>query len=70
MEILVKFDDKEKEKIFNYAKSHSLTLEEVFKKALFEKIENEFEIYLAEKLYLDYMKKEKKNNVIFKNLDV
>ncbi|WP_064590359.1 DUF6290 family protein [Streptobacillus moniliformis] len=70
MEILVKFDDKEKEQILKYAKSHSLTLEEVFKRALFEKIENEFEIYLAEKLYLDFMKKEKKNSELFKNLDV
>ncbi|CAM3190785.1 DUF6290 domain-containing protein [Streptobacillus felis] len=67
MEIKIKLSEKEKEKILKYAKSHSLSIEEVTKKALFEKLENEYEIYLAEKIYFEYMKNEKNFCSISKN---
>ncbi len=40
----------------NYAKNHSITLEDAFKNALFEKIEDEYDAITAEKAYEDYLK--------------
>lgn len=34
-----------------YAKNHSMNLEDAFKNALFEKIEDEYDAILAEKAY-------------------
>ena len=40
----------------SYAKKHSLSLAEAFKKALFEKIEDEYDIAIMEKAYAEYQK--------------
>ena len=40
----------------NYAKNHSITLEDAFKNAFFEKIEDEYDAITAEKAYDDYLK--------------
>lgn len=39
----------------SYAKLHSLSLGEHFKKALFEKIEDEYDVAVAESAYKDYI---------------
>lgn len=39
----------------SYAKIHSLSLGEAFKKALFEKIEDEYDIAVAEEAYAEYV---------------
>jgi hypothetical protein len=39
-----------------YAQLHSITLEEAFKKALFELIEDEFDLKGYEKAYAEYKK--------------
>ncbi|MDU2383681.1 MAG: DUF6290 family protein [Finegoldia magna] len=39
-----------------YAKNHSMNLEDAFKNALFEKIEDEYDAITAEKAYEDYLK--------------
>lgn len=56
-----------------YAKNHSITLEDAFKNALFEKIEDEYDTILAEKAYEDYLKDEKNSKPIselWKDLDL
>ena len=41
----------------SYAKLHSLSLGEAFKKALFERIEDEYDITAANEAYEEYVKK-------------
>ena len=39
----------------SYANLNSMSLSEAFKRALFEKIEDEYDLALAEKSYADYL---------------
>ena len=39
----------------SYAKIHAVSLGEAFKKALFEKIEDEYDIVVADEAYADYV---------------
>ena len=39
----------------SYAKLHSISLSEAFKRALFEKIEDEYDIAVAESAYKEYV---------------
>ena len=39
----------------SYAKLHSMSLGEAFKRALFEKIEDEFDVVVAEEAYNEYL---------------
>lgn len=45
----------------SYARLHSITLSEAFKKALFEKIEDEYDVAIANEAYEDYLKDNKKS---------
>ncbi len=56
MSFSIRLTAKEKELASSYAKVHSISLSEAFKSALFEKIEEEYDIVLAEKSYKDYLK--------------
>lgn len=38
-----------------YAKLHSISLEEAFKRALFEKIEDEYDVSIADAAYQEYI---------------
>ena len=56
-----------------YSKNHSMNLEEAFKNALFEKIEDEYDAITAEKAYEDFLKDEKNSKPIselWKDLDL
>ena len=56
-----------------YAKLHSLSLGEAFKKALFERIEDEYDITAADEAYEEYVKSGKKSRPIselWKELDI
>lgn len=56
-----------------YSKNHSITLEDAFKNALFEKIQDEYDAITAEKEYEDYLKDEKNSKPIselWKDLDL
>lgn len=56
-----------------YSKNHSMNLEDAFKNALFEKIEDEYDAILADKAYEDYLKDEKNSKPIYelgKSLDL
>lgn len=50
----------------SYARLHSVTLSEAFKKALFEKIEDEYDVAIANEAYDDYLKDNKKSKPIEK----
>ncbi len=39
----------------SYAKSHAISLEEAFKQALFERIEDEYDLVIAKEAYQDYV---------------
>jgi hypothetical protein len=45
----------------SYAKLHGFSLGEAFKQALFERIEDEFDISLAEEAYQEYIDSGKKS---------
>ena len=50
----------------SYARLHSITLSEAFKKALFEKIEDEYDVAIANEAYEDYLKDNEKSRPIEK----
>ena len=45
----------------SYAKLHSMSLADAFKKALFEKIEDEYDIVVAEEAYREYIESGRKS---------
>lgn len=48
----------------SYAKLHSTSLADAFKNALFEKIEDEFDIVIAEEAHKEYIAEGKKSRPI------
>lgn len=48
----------------SYSKIHAMSIGEAFKKALFEKIEDEYDIAVADEAYNDYVKNGKKSSPI------
>lgn len=54
MAFSIRLTEKEKEVATSYAKLHSISLGEAFKQALFEKIEDEYDIAVAEQAYREY----------------
>jgi hypothetical protein len=56
MSFLIRLTAEEKALAESYAKIHSMSLGEAFKKALFEKIEDEYDITVAKDAYDDYVK--------------
>lgn len=56
MSFSIRLTDTEKALAESYAKLHAISLGEAFKQALFEKIEDEYDIALAEEAYAEYLK--------------
>ena len=56
MSFSIRMTDEEKALAESYAKMHSLSLGEAFKRALFEKIEDEYDLAVAERAYTEYKK--------------
>lgn len=54
MSFSIRLTTEEKSLAESYAKLHSLSIGEAFKKALFEKIEDEYDIAVAEEAYREY----------------
>ena len=54
MSFSIRLTDTEKALAESYAKLHAISLGEAFKQALFEKIEDEYDIALAEEVYEEY----------------
>ena len=73
MSFSIRLSAEEKNLAESYAKLHSMSVGEAFKKALFEKIEDEYDIVIGEETYDEYVKNGKKSRPIsdlWKELDL
>lgn len=73
MAFSIRLTEQEKLIADSYAKMHSLSLGEAFKKALFERIEDEYDIAVAEEAHAEYVSSGKKSRPIsdlWKELDL
>ena len=64
MAFSIRLTEHEKKIAESYARLHSMSLGEAFKKALFEKIEEEYDISIFEEAYKDYLQEGLKNRPI------
>jgi len=64
MAFSIRLTEEEKLLADSYAKLHSLSLGEAFKRALFERIEDEYDIAVADEAYRDYIKDGKKSRPV------
>lgn len=64
MAFSIRLTDEEKRLADSYAKMNAMSLGEAFKKALFEKIEDEYDIAIAGEAYAEYVKGGKKSKPI------
>ena len=55
MSFSIRLTDEEKALAESYAKLHSVSLGEAFKRALFERIEDEYDIAVANEAYKEYV---------------
>lgn len=72
MAFSIRLTEEERALAEGYAKLHSCSLAEAFKRALFEKIEDEYDIEVANEAYEEYLKSGKKSRPIeelWKELD-
>jgi topoisomerase IA-like protein len=73
MAFSIRLTEEEKLLAESYARLHSLSLAEAFKRALFGQIEDEYDITIASEAYNDYIKSGKKSRPIselWKELDL
>lgn len=56
MSFSIRLNDEERKLAESYAKIHGLSLGEAFKNALFEKIEDEYDVACAELAHEEYLK--------------
>lgn len=66
MAFSIRLNKEEKKLAESYAKLHSISIGEAFRNALFEKIEDEFDIVIAEEAYEAYLQDGKKSRPISK----
>ena len=64
MSFSIRLTPEEKSLAESYAKLHSLSLGEAFKKALFEQIEEEYDIAIAQDAYEEYVREGKRSRPI------
>ena len=64
MAFSIRLTEQEKELAESYAKMHSLSLGEAFKRALFEKIEEEYDLKVYNEAYSEYIASGKKSTPI------
>lgn len=55
MAFSIRLTDEEKALAESYAKIHSISVGEAFKQALFEKIEDEYDVAAADEAYQEYL---------------
>ena len=73
MSFSIRLTPEEKSLAESYAKLHSLSMGEAFKKALFEKIEDEYDITVADEAYKEYLQGGRKSRPVselWKELDL
>lgn len=61
MSFSIRLTDEEKALAESYARFHAVSLGEAFKKALFERIEDEYDITIGTQAYDEYVKSGKKS---------
>lgn len=66
MSLSIQLSEEEKTLADRYAKRHGMSPEEAIKKALFEKIEDEYDISIVEDAYREYVDNGKKSRPINK----
>lgn len=64
MAFSIRLSKEEKDLASSYAKLHALSLGEAFKQALFEKIEDEYDLVVAEEAYREYVESGEKSRPI------
>lgn len=64
MAFSIRLTEQEKKLAESYAKLHSLSLGEAFKKALFDKIDEEIDVAVYDEAYKEYEKSGKKSRPI------
>lgn len=64
MAFSIRLTEEEKRLADSYAKIHSMSLGEAFKRALFEKIEDEYDVTVADEAYQEYVDDGKKSRPI------
>ena len=64
MAFSIRLTEEEKSLAESYPKIHSVSLGEAFKRALFEKIEDEYDLAVADEAYNEYVKSGKKSRPI------
>ena len=64
MTFSIRLNSEERKLASSYAKMNSMTLGEAFKTALFEKIEDEYDVTVADEAYQDYLKSGKKSRPV------
>lgn len=64
MAFSIRLTDEERSLVQSYARRHSMSVGEAFKRALFEKIEYEYDIVVANEAYDEYVKSGKKSRSI------
>lgn len=55
MSFSIRLSEEEKALAESYAKIHAISIGEAFKKALFERIEDEYDIVIADEAYKEYV---------------
>lgn len=55
MAFSIRLSEEERKLAESYARLHAMSLGEAFKKALFERIEDEYDLVIAEEAYQDYV---------------
>lgn len=55
MPLSIRLSEDERQLVNSYAKIHAISVSEAFKRALFERIEDEFDIAIADEAYQDYL---------------
>ena len=61
MAFSIRLTEQEKALADSYAKLHSMSVGEAFKKALFEKIEDEFDLTVYDEAYTEYLESGKQS---------
>ena len=72
MAFSIRLTEDERNLAESYARLHSISLSEAFKRALFEKIEDEYDIAVAESAYKEYVDSGRKSTPLqdfWKELD-
>lgn len=73
MSFSIRLTAEEKSLAESYAKIHDISLGEAFKQALFERIEDEFDVAVAQEAYSEYVKNGRKSRPVsrlWKELDL